>query len=153
MKQDKLTFKSGLALLLGVSAILLTGCSSASQVLNPFHETPPPHALYGDANDHALNDTQGKEDVARESLEAVGKYPRAHSPKPVNPVIQPAVVRLMWIPDHLNPNGDLVPAHYYYLRVLEDRWAVTDVFDQKRLLGEGQKGSHIPFTTDSKATR
>jgi len=150
MNRDKLQSRLVKITLLSSLGLLLVGCSSASQLLNPFHETPPPHALYGEPNDHALNDTANKADQARESLESVGRYPRAHAPQPVNPVIQPAVVRLMWIPDHLTPTGDLVPAHYYYLRVLEDRWAVTDVFDQKRLIGEGQHGSHVPFTTDTR---
>lgn len=132
--------------------LLLSGCATAGQVLNPFYETPPDTALLGQPNDHALNDSKEKVEKARDELESVARYPRAHSPEPVNPVVQPAVVRLMWIPDHLNANGDLVPAHYYYLKVLDDRWAVTDVFDQKKLLGDDKNsGSHIPFVPAAEA--
>jgi hypothetical protein len=35
----------------------------------------------------------------------------------------------MWVPDHLNSHGDLVPAHYYYLKVKKESWAVTDAFE------------------------
>jgi hypothetical protein len=53
----------------------------------------------------------------------------------------PAVVRMMWIPDHLNSHGDLVPAHYYYLRVLRDRPAVTDAFELEAQLNTGAVSS------------
>jgi hypothetical protein len=49
-------------------------------------------------------------------------------------VIKPAEVRLMWVPDHINRLGDLVPAHYYYLRVTRDVFAVQDAFDIEREL-------------------
>jgi len=65
---------------------------------------------------------------------------RAQAPQPGYPVVQPAEVRLMWIPDHLNKYGDLVPQHFYYLKVLDDRWAVQDAFDIERQLNEGDEG-------------
>ena len=72
---------------------------------------------------------------------------RAHNPQPVNPVMAPAVVRLMWVPDHLNKHGDLVPAHYYYLKVLKERWVVSDAFElESQLHGPGGgSSSAIPY--------
>lgn len=135
------------------AGILLSGCSTASKVLNPFYESPPEEALLGEKNDHALNESKGKGEKAREALEAMASYRRAQEPKPYNPVIQPAVVRLMWVPDRLNKNGDLVPAHYYYLKVLQDRWAVQDAFELQQQLN-GPKGSagdagNIPYADTS----
>ena len=46
----------------------------------------------------------------------------------------------MWIPDHLNGHGDLVPAHYYFLRVLPERWAVTDAYEVEQILSNGPGG-------------
>jgi hypothetical protein len=47
----------------------------------------------------------------------------------------------MWIPDHLNKAGDLVPAHYYYLRVLDSTPAVTDAFEIDEILNSGTPGA------------
>jgi hypothetical protein len=125
---------------------MCTGCTTTSNVLNPFYETPSEVAYFGDKNDAALNDSSGgKAGRARAALEAMASYQRAQSPQPNNPVIQPAVVRLMWIPDHLNSHGDLVPAHYYYLKVLKDRWAVTDAFELEAQLGGGDAASGLGF--------
>lgn len=125
---------------------LTTGCTSVSNTLNPFYETPKPVALLGEPNDHALDEGNKKAEHARAALEAMASYQRAHDPQPNNPVVQPAVVRLMWIPDHLNKNGDLVPSHYYYLKVLKDRWAVSDAFELESQLSTGGAGdNNIPF--------
>jgi uncharacterized protein YceK len=137
---------------IGIIALLtLSGCSTVGETLNPFQESPKPEALLGTPNDHALSGggTGGKVQKARSELQDISRYPKAHQPRPANPVVQPSVVRLMWVPDHLNKNGDLVPAHYYYLKVLEDRWAVTDVFDRETLIngGSGAATSSIPFTS------
>lgn len=129
-----------------VTLTTLTACSSASNVLNPFYEPPAPVALLGEKNDHALNAGGTNQQSARAALDAMATYRRAQDPEPTNPVIQPAVVRLMWIPDHLNKSGDLVPAHYYYLKVLKDRWAVTDAFElEAQLNGPGGATSNLPF--------
>jgi hypothetical protein len=121
---------------LGVLAVALSGCSALGTVFNPFYERPSEVAYLGEKNDAALNNEgAGKSVKAREALEAMGTYQRAHAPQPVNPVIQPAVVRLMWVPDHLNSHGDLVPAHYYYLKVKRDQWAVSDAFELEAQLG------------------
>ncbi|MCB0353698.1 MAG: hypothetical protein KDD64_09245 [Bdellovibrionales bacterium] len=139
------TFRIPAALL---ALLACGGCSSTANMLNPFYETPPPIAFAGQPNDHALNEggSEGKAALARNELDQIGRYPEAHAPQPVNPVVQPAVIRLMWVPDHLSANGDLVPAHYYYLKVLDDRWAVTDVFEQQELVGsKGTAGSALPF--------
>lgn len=125
--------------------LMLSGCSSVGKVLNPFHEDPPPIAYLGEPNDHALNGQKEKLDTARAALDATASYQRAHLPQPVNPVMQPAVVRLMWVPDHLNKNGDLVPAHYYYLKVLNERWAVSDAFELEEQLGTSNDGAAVPF--------
>ena len=131
-----------------VALISLGGCGSVSRILNPYYEPPSQVALYGQANDHALNGSQGKTDSAREALEQMSTYQRAHAPQPVNPVIQPAVVRLMWIPDHLNGHGDLVPGHFYYLKVLKDRWAVTDTFELESQLSGDSHSTSVPFVYD-----
>ncbi len=135
--------------MLTVAVSALIGCAKLGNSLNPFAEDLPPQAFGGEPNDHALRAGGEKIEKARESLQSVGRYPRAHQPQPQNPVIQPSVVRLMWVPDHLNTSGDLVPAHFYYLKVLDDRWAATDVFDQRQLINEssGARSSSIPFVT------
>jgi len=118
-------------------ALVVTGCGSIGRVLNPFYETPSPVAYLGEKNDAALlgEGGSGKGAKARAALEAMGTYQRALAPQPTNPVMQPAVVRLMWVPDHLNSHGDLVPAHYYYLKVKKEQWAVSDAFELEAQLG------------------
>ena len=129
MKPLKLTLAVALA-------VLGSGCTSTANFFNPFYESPSDVAYFGDKNDKALNDSGGgKAGRAREALEAMASYQRALPAQPNNPVIQPSVVRLMWIPDHLNSHGDLVPAHYYYVKVLKDRWAVQDAFELESQLG------------------
>ena len=132
-----------------VMAVLLTGCSSMGQVFNPFYETPSEVAYFGEKNDAALNEgAGGKGDKARAALEAMASYQRAMPPQPNNPVMQPAVVRLMWIPDHLNSHGDLVPAHYYYLKVKRDSWALTDAFElEAQLGGRGGSASSVGYVS------
>ncbi|MFM1847721.1 MAG: hypothetical protein RL417_1195 [Pseudomonadota bacterium] len=140
------------AALAGV-VLSLTACSSASNVLNPFYEPPAPVALLGEKNDDALNQGGTNQESARAALNSMATYRRANDPEPVNPVIQPAVVRLMWIPDHLNKSGDLVPAHYYYLKVLKDRWAVTDAFELESQLNGSTSSSNMPFVYGDEAGR
>ena len=143
--------KAGLVL----SLLGLTACSSMSRVLNPFYETPGPVALLGEPNDHALNGSAQKSDSAREALQAMASYQRAHAPQPVNPVVNPAVMRVMWVPDHLNRNGDLIPAHYYYLKVLSDRFAVSDAFELEGQLkgpgGTSTNSSDLPYVFENEA--
>jgi hypothetical protein len=126
--------------------------------MNPLHTTPSERAMLGERNDHALNGTQTRVDTAREALDAMGTYQRSHFPKPQNPVVQPAVVRLMWVPDRLNKSGDLIPAHYYYLRVLSDRWAVSDAFELEAQLNgprgaSGTPASNIPYVLETDRVR
>jgi hypothetical protein len=137
--------------MLAAALLSLTACSAASNVLNPFYEPPAPVALLGEKNDHALNQGGTNQESARAALNAMTTYRRAQDPEPTNPVIQPAVVRLMWVPDHLNKSGDLVPAHYYYLKVLRDRWAVTDAFELEGQLNGPNKGSNLPFVFGDEA--
>ena len=83
---------------------------------------------------------------SRHALEVMGSYRRAQAPEPAYPVVKPAEVRLMWIPDHLNKHGDLVTSHYYYLRVLNDRWAVQDAFElEGQLKGSSSNASSGSF--------
>lgn len=132
-----------------------SGCYAFQNIANPFYEPPTEHALKGELSDRAIQEgTSGTNSTARDALEHIATYQRAHLPQPNNPVMQPAVVRLLWIPDHLNTNGDLVPAHYYYLKVLNERWAVTDAFDLERQLKTGTKDtSSIPFISQSENDR
>ncbi len=132
-------------ILLTFFSVCFSGCYALQHVFNPFYEPPTEYALKGELNDNAIrgNETSG---TAREALESMAGYQRAHLPQPSNPVMQPAVVRLMWVPDHLNSIGDLVPAHYYYLKVLNERWAVSDAFELEKQLNEGSKDtSSVPF--------
>lgn len=124
-------------------AVLMTGCSGMTKVLNPFYETPSEVAYFGEKNDAALNEAgnSGKGEKARAALEAMGTYQRSLPAQPQNPVMQPAVVRLMWVPDHLNSHGDLVPAHYYYLKVKRDSWALQDAFELEAQLGSSTNGN------------
>lgn len=125
-------------LLLTALVSLLSGCAAMGRVLNPFYPTPSEVAYMGQKNDAALNDSgSGKADRARAALEAMASYQRAQAPQPTNPVMMPAVVRLMWVPDHLNSHGDLVPAHYYYLKVKKEQWAVSDAFELEAQLNTG----------------
>jgi len=126
----------------------LCSCTTVGNMMNPIYESPSKIALQGDASDAAINDTGLKEDTARKALEQMASYQRANAPSPDRPVMQPAVVRLMWVPDHVNSHGDLVPAHYYYLKVLKERWAVSDAFELEKQLSNGQGAtSSIPFVS------
>jgi hypothetical protein len=146
-------FLNATKITLTLAAAALCSCNTVSNAMNPFYEEPKPVALLGEMNDHALNGGSNNETGARKALEAMASYKAAQAPQPNNPVIQPAVVRLMWIPDHLNKSGDLVPAHYYYLKVLKDRWAVTDAFELEQQLspngsGAASDSSGLPFVPE-----
>jgi len=133
-----------------VASLLLggTGCASkAANLLNPFAEDGPD---LGERNTRALlGESSGSSEAenARHALEVTATYRQSQAPQPTYPVIQPAEVRLMWVPDHVNKNGDLVPAHYYYLKVLSDRWAVQDAFELEQQLNQGSSGagSAVPW--------
>lgn len=137
-------------------AWLLSGCSSSTfnKVLNPLAVEPEPEAFLGTPDSSALDGTTSKAEEARAALEAMTSYQRQFTPSPNKPVMRPAVVRLMWVPDHLSPHGDLVPAHYFYLKVKDDEWAVTDAYDLYDQLdgsaGKNANPSNIPFVTDKK---
>ena len=140
-------FRVNQVLLLSALAVS-TGCATVGNVLNPFYEAPTETALKGERNDHAISGGGSSAGAkAREALESMSHYQRAHDPQPVNPVIQPAVVRLMWIPDHLSAHGDLVPAHYYYVKVKDDQWALSDAFDLDNQLKGSTRGqaSNLPY--------
>ena len=132
--------------------LLLAGCGTASNYFNPFYEPPSELALQGQLDDSALNEGK-KDDVARKALEQWGSYERKNVAQPVNPVLIPAIVRLMWVPDHLNRHGDLVPAHYYYVRVLNERWNVDDAFELDAQLN-AKTGSaataNVPYVWEGK---
>lgn len=129
---------------------VLTGCAQISPHLNPLSEPPKAEALLGDKDDNALNEDKNKTDSAREALNAMASYQRTSLPQPNNPVMQPAVVRLMWIPDHLNKSGDLVPSHYYYVKVRSDRWAVQDAFELEEQLGARGDSTNVPYVLSDK---
>lgn len=131
------------------------GCASkAANLLNPYDESPD--VELGERNSKAImddgSDGGGPADNARHSLEVMKSYRAALLPEPNYPGMYPAVIRLMWIPDHLNGHGDLVPAHYYYLNVLPDRPAVTDAFELERQLdvGSAAGGSATPWVIRGK---
>lgn len=132
-------------LLLTLSVFLLSGCSTIGDNLNPFAQSSEDVPTLGERNDKALNETSGKEVKARKALEAMASYQATLPPQPANPVMRPSVVRLMWVPDHLNKNGDLVPAHYYYLKVKSDQWALQDAFELEQQLGPNTDSSALPY--------
>lgn len=140
-----------LKIFVGIAICLtLSSCGRMSSVFNPFYDSPPSEAYGGERSDRPLSGGAQKIDSARAALEAMGSYKAAQAPEPVNPVIQPAVVRLMWVPDHLNSTGDLIPAHYYYLKVLKDRWAVSDAFELESQLGSSNNdSSNVPYILQS----
>jgi hypothetical protein len=141
------TFAKGA--LLGSLCLSLGACSAIGNQLNPFADPPTEEALMGEPNDHALSGQAEKIDTARAALNHMSTYERAHYPKPNNPVMRPAVVRLMWIPDHVNSHGDLVPAHYYYLKVKSTDWAVKDAFELEAQNNKGSsRSSNIPYVVD-----
>ncbi len=142
MKRSTASIKIFVLLIILIS---VTGCTTTGNLLNPFYETPGPTAFLGEPNDHALNESGNKVERARAAFDKLAQYDRALPPSPNKPVLQPAVVRLMWVPDHLNSHGDLVPAHYYYLKVKGDQWAVTDVHEKEKLLGATSGASGLPY--------
>ena len=150
---EKYLYNVGSKILLLTGLLTLCACSNNSGYLNPFYEPPTEIAMLGAPNDHALaGGTLDKAQKARMAAQQLATYRQANSPEPYNPVMQPAVVRLMWVPDHLNRHGDLVPAHYYYLKVLSERWAVQDAFELEAQL-HGPKGAggstNTPFVYES----
>lgn len=130
-----------------LSAILLTGCANEmADKLNPFAEDAPEGL--GQRNSKALMEESGGQkeaELARHAFEVMQERTRTQAPQPYYPVVKPAEVRLMWVPDHVNKAGDLVPAHYYFLRVLEDRWAVQDEFELEDQLKSPNAGSATPW--------
>lgn len=128
-------------LLISTIVLVLSGCNAISNTLNPFYESPKPIALLGERTDAALNGNVSQGQEARQALDSLSSYQRAQMPSPNKPVMYPAIVRLVWVPDRLNKFGDLVPAHYYYLKVLQDRPAVTDAFEIEAQLN-GPKGQN-----------
>jgi hypothetical protein len=129
------------------------GCATkAADMFNPFGEEP--EIELGERSNKAIlegGDQASLAEAARRALEVSGNYRGALAPEPVYPTIQPAEVRLMWVPDHLTRNGDLVPAHYYYLKVMPDRWAVQDAFELEEQLNQGSTGagSATPWIYDT----
>jgi len=133
-----------------IMPICFTGCSSSAfDSLNPYGESASEIEGYGERNNKVLLDNSGGKTSqaanARHALEVLGTYRSTQDPQPYYPVMQPAEVRLMWVPDHLNKSGDLVPAHYYYLKVLDDRWAVQDAFELEKQLGDSSDVSGTPW--------
>ena len=133
MKEKITTIVAGFGALLLLSGCYTSGSSFADQ-LNPFADSSS--GELGERNLNALGGGGAGKAAgeARHALEVMTSYQRTQAPQPYYPVIRPADVRLMWIPDHMNRLGDLVPAHYYYLRVTRDEPAVTDAFEIERQL-------------------
>ncbi|MCC6934040.1 MAG: hypothetical protein IT292_12450 [Deltaproteobacteria bacterium] len=146
--------KKGYILLLLVSLLVFSGCSSSFfESLDPFNDSDDGNELGQRSTDAIMgagsDNDQAKK--ARHALEVMSSYRSAQAPQPYYPVMQPAEVRLMWVPDHLNRSGDLVPAHYYYLKVLPDRWAVEDAFELEKQVsgGTSEESSATPWVYGS----
>ena len=149
--------KAGIVMLV---LMMSTGCSSgivtdAIDGLNPYGNsveelgTRDTSAILGESSGSGGGKSEGS---ARKALEAMATYRKAQEPQPYYPVLQPAEVRLMWVPDHLNSAGDLVPAHYYYLKVLDDRYAVQDSFDLESQLDSESANSGRTYRNTGSAT-
>lgn len=146
---------------LGLTWIGSTGCfySKTADRLSPFRDPGPPDENIGDtSNKTILEETGGASNSgngsqasnARAALEVLASYKAAQDPQPYYPVMKPAEVRLMWVPDHTNKSGDLIPAHYYYLKIIDGGWAVQDAFDIEDQLnrstqGKGASGGATPW--------
>lgn len=130
-----------LALVIGV--LSATACSNrAFDNLNPYDDSP--ETELGKRDNSAILEggaNSTSDERARHALEVMGSYQRAQEPQPYKPVMRPPVVRLMWIPDHLNKAGDLVPAHYYFLRIKNSEFEVADAFDRMDQLDRGATGA------------
>ena len=111
---------------------VLSGCHGFADTLNPYTDSVGTELGQRDTSALGGGGAGKQAAVARQALEVMGTYQRAQAPQPYYPVIRPADIRLMWIPDHLNRLGDLVPAHYYYLRVTRDTPALQDAFEIER---------------------
>lgn len=152
MRQHGLKSIGQRLLMLGFCTAMVACSGNTPDLLNPYSESPP--ETLGERNNKAIlgegAGTANAADEARRALEVAASYQRTHAPQPYKPVVMPREVRLMWVPDHLNKAGDLVPAHYYYLRVLNDRWAVTDAFDIEQQLNEGSGGGATPWVYKNK---
>jgi hypothetical protein len=46
------------------------------------------------------------------------------SEAPYTPIMQPPQVQRVWVPDHLNADGDLVAGHWVYLLLAPARWFI-----------------------------
>ena len=121
---------SGLAVVCAMSACATSAGNSIADSINPY--AADESQGLGQRNTSALTGGGGggqSAEDARKALENLSKYQRASAPQPVYPVMRPAEARLMWIPDHLTLDGNLVPAHYYFLKVTNDVWQVQDAFE------------------------
>ncbi len=133
--------------------IFVLGCSSVSNAINPYYKTPPKEAYAGKRSDHSLTGG-GREEKALSAISSeIASRAGATSSSPYKPVVTPAVIRLMWVPDRLNRNGDLIPAHYYYIRILNDRFVLEDAFEINAMLNSTTKSADsggYPFIYKSK---
>ena len=134
-----------------IVTLILTGCGpSIEQALNPNQSLENSVPKGGErSNRPILEGSSGSSSVserARHALEVMAQYRRAKDPQPGYPVRFPAVVRKMWIPDHQNSAGDLVPSHYYFLEVLPERWAVQDAYELEQQLDSDTNSGGVPWT-------
>ena len=135
---------AALTALTGFALLSLGGCGVTNRAADEANPFSAGGTTYGDRNNNAILGAGGGGGVgeARKALEAMATYRRAREPQPYYPAMNPAEVRLMWIPDHQTLDGNLVPAHYYYLKVMHDNWALQDAFAiEGQLEGGGQTGA------------
>ncbi len=136
--------------LLGVVLVAGAGCSSKIfDNLNPYDVTP--ESELGERTNKAIlegGEQASQSEQARHALEVMSSYQRALPPQPGAPVRTMPDIRLMWVPDHLTKTGDMVPAHYYYLKVTDGMWATQDAFDIMDQLDKSSAsgaGSAVPY--------
>jgi hypothetical protein len=91
-----------------LSALALMACAATPPLQGP---PTDPQMLY--------------DEVTQPHREAPPLQPRAlpvGPEAPYTPIMQPPVVQRVWVPDHLNADGDLVSGHWVYLLLEPSRW-------------------------------
>lgn len=97
-----------LRLVVSLGVLVLTACATTPPLQGP---STDPQVLYND--------------VTRQHRKAPPLQPRTlpvGPEAPYTPIMQPPVVQRVWVPDHLNANGDLVSGHWVYLLLEPSRW-------------------------------
>ena len=118
---------------------LLAGCGASSS-------SHGSELSLGQRNNHALIGNSGVSLLSREERRQILHRKLAgNTAQPYHPVVYPAQLRLLWIPDRLN-DKDYIPDNYYYLRITNDIFATEDLRDlETQLFEETDSKSNVPW--------